>query len=78
MKVKLFFEFKANELAKNILTTNNDDENRTQKNSFAKLNLLNKAIKTAHSTGKKTELIRAASTLKKPIGKKLLKFISVN
>ena len=62
MKVKLFFEFETNKLAKNILTKNKDVENRTQKNSFAKLNLLKRAIKTVQSTGKKIELIRANST----------------
>ena len=62
MKVKLFFEFETNKLVKNILSTNKDDENRTQKNSFAKLNLLKRAKKTAHNTGKKTEPIRATST----------------
>jgi hypothetical protein len=60
--VKLFFEFETNKLAKNILTKNKDEENRTQKNSFAKLNLLKRAIKTAQSTGKKIEPIRANST----------------
>ena len=62
MKVKLFFEFEKNKLVKNILSINKDDENRTQKNSFAKLNLLKRAIKTAQSTGKNTEPTRATST----------------
>ena len=62
MKVKLFFEFETNKFAKNILTKNKDEENRTQKNSFAKLNLLKRVIKIAQSIGKKIEPMRANST----------------
>ena len=58
----MFFELEANKLARNILTTNKDEEKRIQKNSFAKLNLLKKAIENAHNKGKKREQSKATST----------------